>query len=278
MLILKVQDRPIDRLVKEPAKLQQNWDNTKFFIKETIKVLRDLGIEDDSLLPSRTALVPLVYYLYKKENKISVEERDRILLWFLLSSFFGRFSSQVDTRLDEDLEAIRKPNSLEKLFANLYKGSGKVNITIEDFQSHYKQKHLLLMIVAERHNGATDWFGGTLVSSKGVSRQHIFPRAFLRANGLKDHDLINDIANITLLSLQANKHMGKNPPEEYFRRNYVGKDKIDKHFVPIDPKLWSIDNYKNFLETRRTGLFNGVKAYLNGLGLDQVMQDLGIKK
>lgn len=257
----------IERLIKDPNQLRKSWDETKVYINETIKILRDLGLEDDSLLPSENALVPLMYYLYKKGNKISVKERNGLILWFLLVSFFERYSASVDTRLNEDLESISKDDSLQELFVNLKRRTGRLSLTLDDFSGAYSQRLLLLMLMAARAQGATDWFGGTLISSKGCSRQHIFPVAFLKANGVKDWDQVNDIANITILSLHANIHMGKNPPEEYFMRNYVGTDKIEKHFMPTDTELWKVTNYQSFLNTRRKLVAEGIISYLNNLGL-----------
>lgn len=226
-------------------------------------------------MPSENVLVPIVYYLYLKGNKLSVNDKNRLLLWFFLSSFLGRYSSSVDTKLDDDLGSLKKKNfDLVDLFMGLRKQRGRIDIRIDDFKGKYKKGQLLLLLAAIRAKGAMDWFGGTLVRSKGSSAQHIFPRAYLRANGIKDSRLIHDIANITILTLKANEHMGKNPLEEYFARKYVGKEKIEKHFVPTDETLWKVDNYNEFLDERRKEMFSGINSYLESLGLSSLRKEV----
>ena len=264
----------IDKLATDQGKLKVAWDKAEFYINEMAKILNDLGLDNDSYLPSENVLVPMVYYLSIKENKLSAKERNQLILWFLLSSFFGRYSASVDTRLDQDLATIKNDSSLTNLFINLKKRTGRLNIAAEDFKGKYKVNQLLLFLVAARANGATDWFGGTLISSKDASEQHIFPRAFLQQNKIEDSDMINDIANITILTLRANIHMGKNPPEEYFKRNYVGQDKIEKHFVPTNPDLWRIEKYADFLEERRKKMVSGIRDYLESLGMSEVEKEV----
>jgi hypothetical protein len=260
----------IETLVSDPEKLKSSLGEAKVYIKALLELLGNLGVDYITFMPSENVLIPLVYYMYLKENKLSATERNHILLWFLLSSFLGRYSSSVDTKLDDDLGSVKKNNDLADLFLGLKKQRGRLDIRIDDFKGKYKKGQLLLLLAAIRARGALDWFGGALVKSSGSSAQHIFPRAYLREHNIKDSGLVHDIANITILTLHANEHMGKNPPEEYFNRNYVGKDKIENHFVPTNEDLWTVDKYPEFLEERRKLMFSGIVDYLESLGLSTI--------
>ena len=71
-------------------------------------------------------------------------------------------------------------------------------------------------------NGASNW-AGEVLTSRNTTIHHIFPRDYLKENGVTDDDLINGLGNLTLISLPINSEISDDPPREYlpnYRREF----------------------------------------------------------
>jgi hypothetical protein len=75
---------------------------------------------------------------------------------------------------------------------------------------------------------------------------------------------VNDIANLTFVSQGANNDIGDKPPWQYLKD--IPKDVRVAHFIPSDPKLWTSENFSDFLEERRRLLASAMTRFLKKLG------------
>jgi len=251
----------------------------------TIEFLeKELGITHSNLLPSQTPLIPISAYFYYK-NINSLDELDNadiknIVNWFVLVSFNGYYSSQTDTKLDEDLEIIKGSAYFpyDKLLENMQNRKAKVKITLNDIRKGLSlnvlrsqgRSHLFLLYTILVKKGADDW-NGVLLSgrkfSEELDRHHIFPQDYLEQN-LKPEDqdtkeiLINNLANITFIHKNINSEIGDKPPHEYLN-DYINSAK--KHFVPADRNLWKIEQYTTFLEYRIRQIHLAGKEIFGGI-------------
>ena len=83
-------------------------DDLLEYLKPTFNLLNTyLGLTDDKarvILPSETALIPLLLYIYRKRGTIKNDtEMNKLIYWFLMASFWGRYSGATETKLDDDL-------------------------------------------------------------------------------------------------------------------------------------------------------------------------------
>jgi hypothetical protein len=78
---------------------------------------------------------------------------------------------------------------------------------------------------------------------------HIFPTARLYQAGYERH---NVIPNLAFLTMETNRQVTDRFPEEYFP-HYELKHPgaLASHWIPDDPELWRIDRYRDFLGARR---------------------------
>jgi hypothetical protein len=246
--------------------LEKYWAVTKEYLNHCIRILEEnLGIRDSSILPSEVTLVPLVFYLYQKNGRLTSGETSHFTLWFLLASFWGRYTGQTETHLDEDIKSIIETKTLEKLFTNLKNQVGRLKIDGESFKGRGNDKKLLLYVIC-REAGAVDWFRGHKITTSDIQEHHIFPKSLLKKKGIEG-SLIDDIANIAFLTEKANKSILNKEPIIYIRQNEIDEEKLRKQFVPLDEALWKIDNYEQFLEKRRKMIVDGVNKYFDELGL-----------
>lgn len=125
---------------EEVGKIQQQWSEIKSCIKETFILIRRFGINPQSLI-SKNAVIPVAYWLYKKQtsghplyttinllNK-NHNERSVISQWFYMVLLKGIFGSQADALLTSIRDVMKNSLSdihfpLEKII-DRYKGSNK---------------------------------------------------------------------------------------------------------------------------------------------------------
>lgn len=125
---------------EEVGKIQHQWSEIKSCIKETFILIRRFGINPQSLI-SKNAVIPVVYWLYKKQtsghplyttinllNK-NHNERSVISQWFYMVLLKGIFGSQADALLTSIRDVMKNSLSdihfpLEKII-DRYKGSNK---------------------------------------------------------------------------------------------------------------------------------------------------------
>lgn len=104
---------------------------------------------------------------------------------------------------------------------------------------------------------AKDWGTGLPLKSGLLGKMnklevhHIFPKAQLYKLGYKRPE-VNALANFCFQTKQTNLEISDRLPEEYFpvfEARHPGG--LASQWIPTDPKLWKIENYRDFLEERR---------------------------
>jgi len=243
--------------------LMKGLQETREYIMQLIQIMKDLGIDSSDILPSGNVIPPIVTYLKRKNGKISDDEKKQIILWFLLSSFWGRYAGATDTRLGEDVKGALT-GTLAPLFNNLRQQVGRLAIDKESFiERSYGNEFLLYLICYKQ--GALDWFKGYRIKTK-FQKHHIFPRSLLEKT-LKEeeYDLISHIANFAFLTEKANKTIRNSEPIKYLPN--IPIERLKQQFVPLDKKLWKMKNYKKFLDVRTELIVEAINEWFKELGI-----------
>jgi hypothetical protein len=118
---------------------------------------------------------------------------------------------------------------------------------------------------------AKDWESGIelrnylLGKTSSLQVHHIFPKSLLYENGYSKSD-VNAVANFTFLTQDTNLKVSNRDPKEYLKE-YAEKHPhaIESHWIPIDPELWKIENYQDFIAARRELLAKAANEFLNSL-------------
>jgi len=77
---------------------------------------------------------------------------------------------------------------------------------------------------------------------------------------------VNAVANFCFLTAETNQALGDKLPESYFPRveeRHPGA--LASQWIPLDPMLWRMERYADFLATRRELLADAANTFLNGL-------------
>ena len=187
------------------------------------KVLKyELNIKKPSFLKSEYVIVPITYYAYIKENRLTPSDIKGLIKWLILASFNRRYTGRLDTDMAEDIASLTKSKDITTLIKNLQTSE----IQEEWLDRSVDREHLTMMSIILRDS--YDLMRDTTirirdVDSKHIHIHHIFPRSQIQKyykeyGKIGDMDLetaYNHVANITIISETANESIGNELPYVY---------------------------------------------------------------
>ena len=242
-------------------------------LNEVIRMLKDFGINDIRYLHSKYLVVPITYHVWKRAlqpgKMLPTSDRRSILQWLILASFNERYTGKLETDLREDIELLKEGHG----FQTLTKKLPIKELNLDSLEGEYETKHLTLLRILYRYNEALDWDLRTIkegrtprkiyeLSYDDIHIHHIFPDSILRRES-RYEDLINEFANITIISKEANKQIWSHYPHNYLAKlKELDPELLERHFIPDEPELWKLENYKEFLEKRKSLILQSAKELL----------------
>lgn len=168
-------------------------------------------------------------------------------------------------------------NPWRKLRDQIIDQRGRIEVKAADFNGRgirhplYRTIYLLAKI-----EGAVDWFNGTPLgethgSGYEIHNHHIFPRNLLYGNHYDpddhlDRKKVNEIANRAFLTAKTNWDLADAEPAVYLPKvaeKYPGA--LKNQFIPMEPELWNLDNYEEFLRARRGLMVGALNEFMASL-------------
>jgi len=231
-------------------------------------------LDDSWVLGGPGAIPVMTRYLVSRGGHLADHaERDKLLYWYVHSFLWGRYAGSTETVLNQDLDAIENiDGALDRLVQLLRRNRGDLRLHAEDFLGWSRSARfypLLYMLTRTRHS--LDWGSGVELSHHllGFMNQlelhHIFPKALLYKEGYSRPD-VNAIANFTFLTKDTNLLVSDRDPAQYlpeYAARHPGA--IESHWIPMDPSLWRVDRYQDFLAARRELLADAANQFLESL-------------
>ena len=254
--------------------IQQSLGQTETAVDHLLDAMRShLYMDTDRVFSSKQALPVIVKYLTDHDGRFPDQDTMvRILHWYLIVAVWGRFAGPTETVINQDLSALAADDPIEALLRNQRQSQGERAVTHENFDVNYsKSRFYPLLYIMSRVHDARDWGTGnqlrhhSLGDHTNLEMHHIFPRAYLRRNGVSANDT-NNIGNIAFQTRETNRLIGSRPPMEYMTEvaeRWPGT--LESQWVPTDPELWRVENYGRFLEQRRLLLANAANGFLDTL-------------
>ena len=218
-----------------------------------------LGLEHDRVLFGRFAIPVMACYLDQRNGPLAERERDKLLFWYFQAGMRGRFSGSTETKIDQDLALIEEiEGGLDRLIEQLHLGYGALRVEPGHFDEwSLGARFYPVLYMLTRMGAAKDWGTGLplRVGMPGLMNKlevhHIFPKSQLYSRDYKRSE-VNALANFCFLTKDTNLSISNRLPEEYFleiEENHKGA--LRSQWIPMDPALWRIENYREFLEARR---------------------------
>lgn len=218
-----------------------------------------LGLDHDQVFFGRFGVPVMVRYLDQHSGQMNVKERDKLLFWFVQAGMWGRFSGSTETFIDQDLAALEGPDGgLDKLLEQLRLWHGGLRAEPGHFTGwSLGARFYPVLYMLTRMGGANDWGTGLPLKSSLLGKMnklevhHIFPKAQLYKRNFKRPE-VNALGNFCFLTKDTNLNISDRLPEEYFPKielAYPGA--LASQWIPTDPNLWKIENFREFLEARK---------------------------
>jgi hypothetical protein len=254
---------------KDAQEIRKIWQNAKRGVDAAVNFVRlNAGFESSDWLPSLNALIPLAAYFEQQETIAGDVERG-LLRWFYATALRGRYSGSAETAMDEDLKAVRSEDPISTLMRNAVQREDELEVRPDEFDdAGWRNPLFPLTYVVAKKRKAKDWFKGIALGrdvageDHQIEVHHIFPKALLREMGVPRRK-IDEIANLAFLMARPNKQISNREPIEYL------SDIAEKHpnrltaqSVPIEPGVWHLDKFPEFLAARRKLLAEAVTELL----------------
>jgi hypothetical protein len=218
-----------------------------------------LGLDHDQVFFGRFGVPVMVRYLDQRKGPLGEVERDKLLFWYLQAGMWGRFSGSTETFIDQDLAALESPGGgVDRLLEQLRLWHGGLRVEPGHFTGwSLGARFYPVLYLLTRMGQSRDWGTGLPLKASLLGKMsklevhHIFPKAQLYKKNYRRPE-VNALGNFCFLTKDTNLSIGDRLPEEYFpeiERAHPGA--LASQWIPMDPVLWKIKNFRKFLEARK---------------------------
>jgi len=239
-----------------------------------------LGLDHDQVFFGRFGVPVLARYLDKRHQdklgSMNEKERDKLLFWFVQAAMWGRFSGSTESFIDKDLEALEGGiGDLDRLIEQLRLWHGGLRAEPGHFTGwSLGARFYPVLYMLTRMGEARDWGTGLPLKANMLGKMsslevhHIFPKAQLyKAKALNFRKPeVNALANFCFLTKDTNLKISDRLPEMYFAEvDAAHPGTLFSQWIPDDPALWKLENFRDFLEARKVLLAAELNRQMEGL-------------
>jgi hypothetical protein len=219
-----------------------------------------LGLDHDQVFFGRFGVPVMVRYLDQRHGPMNERERDKLLFWFVRAGMWGRFSGSTESFIDQDLAALEGPDGgLDKLLEQLRLWHGGLRVEPGHFTGwSLGARFYPVLYLLTRMGEARDWGTGLPLKASLLGKMsrlevhHIFPKAQLYKRKFKRPE-VNALGNFCFLTKDTNLTISDRLPEEYFPEvEWAHPGALASQWIPADRALWKIENFREFLEARKS--------------------------
>lgn len=263
-------------------RLKSAWDLLESkVIDHVINLIRTHAFIDHSReINSVYALVPIIVFTFKKHvNKETLSEVEikKIIKWFFYSQIRQRYISQLPQKLDKDNNISATSEQPFDELLNIIKAERPLEITSEEFIGVDIRNALysLMTCYFKSRNAVCFTTGVGIRKNMGIKYSlewdHIFPYSVLKNNGYNinnriKYSLAQEITNRAVLTQLGNRGKSDQPALDYLTTVKAKYPKaLELQLIPMEEKLWKLENYESFLQKRREMLADHLNNFLNSL-------------
>lgn len=224
------------------------------------------------------ALVPIIVYAFRKgKTKMTDTEIKKAIKWFYYSQVRNRYISQLPQKLDKDISIVANENNPFDKLLNLIESERRLEITPDEFIGVGVMHPLwaLMNWYLKSRNAKCLTTGVSLRKNMGkkysLEWDHIFPFSILKKNGYgwenrHKYSLAQEITNRAILTKTANRTKSNKEAKNYLaevQQNFPNA--LELQSIPTDNRLWELENYEQFLQTRRKLLAKQLNTFLKSI-------------
>jgi hypothetical protein len=216
----------------EAEDFQQLWDDVCTHYAAVLHYLdAQHYILAQEWMPSENMIIPLIIFLREiggTFDRMNEEQRKFIEFWYWASVFANRYSTATNEVIINDSQALSQIARGERISQRGYFRRLRSLITEPaDLYSYTRRASLtyrgVLNLIAYAASGLHDWSSTQRISIKmtQLDDHHIYPRAYIASRPELDIDndeaeqLVDCVANRTLIPKLLNIRIGRRPPHDY---------------------------------------------------------------
>lgn len=219
----------------------------------------------------------VLFLLGRTKYKVDLSElRPAIGRWMFMAQLSGRYTSSPESQLSKELNALEDLDEGDSQGFLRFLNSTINSVLTRDFWkislpehlnvsnpalSPYYQSYIAALNVLEArmfmlNMSVSDWLDPSMSHQRGLENHHLFPRNYLRSQGITDIARQNQAANFAPTDWHTNNVISDRSPAEYWpdlvSKTPLSNSDLDKqrywHALPED---WHLLPYDVFLEQRR---------------------------
>ena len=265
----------------------------EYSFKQFVLAVKGAGYKSSKLLNSQMTL-DFAYMLFLKlQDDPSIHQgqiKRLVQKWLVLTTLTGRYVGSPETVMSRDIRLINEKGFLQ--FAQEVEAS----VLSDTFwQISLPQNLETISVNSPAFNtflAAQDYLKcssmlmkGTMISdlvSISGDVHHIFPKAYLKKNGIDSKGRYNQVANYTYLDTQVNKAISDDAPCEYFgiilnqcktKDIQIGNisdeeelmNNLKENAIPESVVNMTVDDFDDFLAERRKLMAKMIETYYKSL-------------
>jgi hypothetical protein len=262
--------------IKDAAGWEESWQQTEMAVNHAVEFLvRDAEIPNLSLLPSEyLAVVPSVV-MHRQKGVLKPGQAEALRQWVYVAGAFAHYSGSTETTLSSDMNLLGLADE-PRVFGALLRDAQAPRtegspIAPQDLLGKGVRSPLLkLLQLRAVQTGARSWWShralshGAPLPSLRVEVHHIFPKAWLRKQGMSNHAERDTIANFAFLSKFDNISISDKDPAAYLAAAEPAE--LTSQWIPTDPALWKAGRFSDFCARRRELLAEAINGMLGLVG------------
>lgn len=286
----------LDSVVEESYKKLD--DGILFFISQYnfsqfVVAIKGAGFIATRLLNSKMTL-DFAYTLYllllKDKSVLNTQIKRCVQKWFVLSTLTGRYTGSPESVMDRDMRFIAEKGFMQFLKENEESLLSDTfwNITLpQNLETSSVNSPAFNVFLASQIylNCNSFLMRGMKVSdliTVSGDVHHIFPKAYLKKNGIDVKTKYNQVANFIYLDTQVNKAVGDDAPNVYFgkiKEQCVSKnikignisteevlfENLSENCIPAGIVDMAVNEYDTFLQERRKLMARLIERYYKEL-------------
>lgn len=265
----------------------------KYHFSQFIMAIKGAGFVSSKLLNSRMTLdfAYTLYLMLLDDPEVQNAQIKRyVQKWFVLSTLTSRYIGSPETQMDRDMRNIGEKGFL-KFLAEVEASALSESfwdVTLPQYleTSSINSPAFNIFLAAQINRNCNSLLmRGTKISDLitiSGDVHHIFPKAYLKKNGVTSKTKYNQVANYIYLDTQVNKAISDDAPATYFKKvkkqcetkdivlGNIATDEIllenlRENGIPNNIFEMTAENYDDFLQERRMLMAKFIQEYYEGL-------------
>ena len=252
-----------------------------------VMIIKSAGFISPKMIRSQNALnfAYIVYLKLRSQKVVDTQIEYYVRRWFVYSILTGRYSGSPESIFDFDIKQIHnRPMGeylAEKEAGDLSDAFWEASLPQRMNTSVASSPLFHVYLAAQVRTQDKGFLSEAilvrdLISHKG-DIHHVFPRGFLKNNGLGRHHY-NQIANYVYMQSEINIRVGNNPPKTYLsqvkdeitrQHHHVSgisslkalQKNLNQHAIPTQIQEMEYEDYFDFLEQRRKLMAEKIRIF-----------------